>query len=241
MEQRQKIIIPTSDEPLSTPHFNQSTVLSARPVVPLTPGQNTSARLSKLFPMSALIIAAAIAVGIAGGLLIGLRNNNQSAAALAPAATDAAQTSAPASQVETHNQSAPLVSGNGATPEKTASVETRSGTQASIPVKDSNSATAATSESSSTREKKKQNSAPLSPQQSAPVSPVTVRERTNPRADVYNTDQETRAERRAAREQRRREVDDQSSDAVTTPLPRRVERGTQQLNRIKEIFEGQKP
>ncbi len=56
--------------------------------------------------------------------------------------------------------------------------------------------------------------------------------------DERNREAEARAERRAAREQRRRAQTDQPD---VSPLPRQVDRATQPLNRIKEIFEGQKP
>jgi hypothetical protein len=112
MEEKDKIIISTGHEPeegLETPHFDaEETLLAARPVVPLTEeaievarstGSSLGTRaevaaqpLSKRIPVLALVIIAAVSVGLASGLAIGLYQGRQHRTVPAAAQSSSATT-----------------------------------------------------------------------------------------------------------------------------------------------------
>ncbi len=179
----------------------------------------------RILPLS-LIVAAAIGVGIAGGLMLSHRRQTEA---------NAAKTNAPAS-------STAVTTNNAAAPEKSAKTET----QTTVAQQSDNAPTLVAPASNATRDKRRQGSVESfvpQPQQSS-LPPVVMTRNKRSQDDAQSNDDErvredeARAERRAAREQRRRAQTEQPNAA---PLPRQVERATQQLNRIKEIFEGQKP
>lgn len=211
----------------------------------------TAAPLAKrILPLS-LIVAAAIGVGIAGGLMLSHRRQTEANAAKtnAPASPMAVTTNsaaAPQSNVpapsiaETSNPSVRYP--NAAAQEKSARTEM----QTTVAKQSDNAPTFVAPASNATRDKRRQGSVESSvpqPQQSS-LPPVVMTRNRRAQDDSQSNDEEhvredeARAERRAAREQRRRAQTDQPN---ATPLPRQVDRATQQLNRIKEIFEGQKP
>lgn len=252
MQHSPKIVMPLTDEsdaPLPLPHFNEeATVLSARPVVPLASSGNyaaalrsaTNAPLVKRFLPLALIVAAAVGIGIAGGLALSRRHANQteaqSAAASEPASSTADQTSTPQVQYT-------------ATTTREKSVKPETQTTMSEQPNDApvvRTTTPAAIASTATRDKQKRVSVEPTPQQQISLPPAQTRNRRAQEASVFDEDEararddEARAERRAARAERRRAQNGQP-DAALPPLPRQVERATQQLNRIKDIFEGQKP
>lgn len=243
--------MPLTDEPnasLPSPHFNEeATVLSARPVVPLASSGNyaaTNAPLAKRFLPLALIVAAAVGLGIAGGLALSRRHSNPMEAKSAAVVGDE-----PASAA-TEASNPPVQSTATSARKKTLKPETQTITTSgqsndSPPVRAA--ATPAATASTTTHDKHKQaNVEPASPPQQISLPPAAAR---NKRAqevpapdesDARNRDDEARAERRAARAEHRRAQAAQP-DAATPPLPRAVDRATQQLNRIKDIFEGPKP
>src|SRR5918911_902256 len=104
MAERRKIIIPTGanpDGPLPTPHFDTEATLTARPVVPLAEQDMSrpsygdyAGQVRKPFwkrpAILALIVLAAVGVGVAAGLAIGIYRNR--AAATTPVATQPSPT-----------------------------------------------------------------------------------------------------------------------------------------------------
>lgn len=255
MQHSPKIVMPLtneSDAPLPSPHFNEeATVLSARPVVPLASSGNyaaalrsaTNAPLVKRFLPLALIVAAAVGIGIAGGLVISRRHANQTEAKSVTAAASEATSS---TANETSNQQVQYTATTAR--EKSAKPETQT-TINSVQPSDApavKTTTPAAIASTATRGKKKRVSVEPAPQQQISLPPAQARNRRAQEASVSDEDEararddEARAERRAARAERRRAQNGQP-DAALPPLPRQVERATQQLNRIQDIFEGQKP
>lgn len=248
MEHHSKLVIPTGteyDAPLPSPHFNEeSTMLAARPVVPLAASGgvigNAVSMLhatpfaKRILPLS-LIVATAIGVGIAGGLALSHRHQTEANSANNTAAP---QPDVPAPSIaETSNL--PVRYTDDAAQEKSAKTETQTTT-----IKQSDNApTLVAPASNATRDKRRQSSVESSVPQQSSLPPVATRNRRS-QDDAQRDDDEriredeARAARRAAREQRRRAQTEQPNAA---PLPRQVERAKQQLNRIKEIFEGQKP
>ncbi|MFN2453401.1 MAG: hypothetical protein ABR577_04205 [Pyrinomonadaceae bacterium] len=251
MELKEKIVVPTAAEPdesLSLPHFDdEATVLAARPVVPLTAGgesgsafglasQNLNGLFARRVPVLALIVVAAIAIGVVGGLALSLRRNNQSAQKITnPAAATVAsgQGSTNVSPVsEAPHSSVPLVSAPSAnealaTPEQSAQTPPRSETRTVVAKRSENKDSA----------------------EPTPVPPVTLpvvlkREKEHShdeREDKANHKDDERAQKRAERAERRHSSDDQTKDAPPVIRQQQVEQAVQQINRIKEIFEGQKP
>ncbi len=245
-----------SDAPLPLPHFNEeATILSARPVVPLASSGSyaaalrsaTNTPLVKRFLPLALIVAAAVGIGIAGGLAISRRQANQTEAT-STAAVGAAGAIKPASSTanEASNQQVQYTVTTAR--EKSVKPETQT-TVNSVQPNDApavKTTTPIATASTATRDKQKRVSVEPAPPQQISLPPTQTRNRKAQEASVSDEDEararddEARAERRAARAERRRAQNNQP-DAATPPLPRQVERATQQLNRIKDIFEGQKP
>lgn len=242
-----------SNAPLPSPHFNEeATVLSARPVVPLASSGNyvaslratTNAPLVKRFLPLALIVAAAVGIGIAGGLALSRRHANQMEAKSAAAAV----ANEPASSTANEASNPPVQYTATTAREKSVRPET----QTTINSGQSNEApavrttTPVATASTATRDRHKQANVEPAPPQQISLPPAATRNRraqevsAPDESDARARDDEARAERRAARAERRRAQTAQP-DAATQPLPRQIERATQQLNRIKDIFEGQKP
>ncbi len=101
MEERRRIIIPTSVEPqtqLPAPHFDEEATLLARPVVPLTEAKQSPSRTKLLL---ALVVFAALLVGAAGALAFDYFRNHarQNAQVSAePVTVHAPQATEPAAQ-----------------------------------------------------------------------------------------------------------------------------------------------
>ncbi len=239
MELKKEKIMPTlieTGEPLALPQFDdEATMLSARPVVPLAAqseigGIANSSPLVKGVPLLAMIIVVAVSIGVVCGLALGVRRNSRNKQSVtgpvsasvpeqsaASNATTTAQPSAPAPIVETQNQPATY--------------------------------TSAPPASSATRSDQKQHAAASLPSQ--PISPTVVVERDKepPRGArkeeaIGDEHRDGERQKRADRaEPRRHSPDEQSVEQVKDAVmhPHKVERAMQQINRIREIFEGQKP
>lgn len=260
MEQRRKIIIPTgkeSVEALETPHFDEEeTLLSARPVVPLKPGKNggkvtngqhrvivpvvTAEPRRRKTPALTLVVLAAIGVGLAAGFAIARYQAGRKSAA-APGASEPAAAPKPETSVAQKPQPAPVASESPSAP---AAKEAGQTEPAVIPASDKKPETPAQPEASdkpTERDRQtKDNDVPMI------TPPIVPREK--PRADKRegNKDQDEqdqedrkRQKREERREQRRRERDENDDSA---DMPGRVRRRVgEQMNRIREIFEGQEP
>lgn len=256
-------IIDESDASLPLPHFNEeATVLSARPVVPLASSATgfsvfratTGATLVQRYLPLGLILAAAIGIGIAGGLALSRRHSNQTeakssvvpndpvASTTTTTAATATQSNLPASTIAGTSSQQPVQYTTTTVREKSAKAETQT-----IVAKSSNDAPTATTPIApalaTARDKHKQTNIEPASQQQTSLPPVATRNRRAQEVSASDEndargDDDVRAQRRAAREERRRARTDQT-DAATPP--RQTDRATQQLNRINEIFEGQKP
>jgi cytoskeletal protein RodZ len=253
MEDRRRIVIPIGEKP-ETPHFDaEETLLSARPVVPLaassqsrveSAGEITHPPFRRRYSFLALIVLAAVGLGIAAGLSIA-RYRYRQRTTTAPVAAQAPQTPA-------------------ATDTRTATVQTPvDNPQAQAPqIPEVNTVTtaetAATGDQSKTSENEKavetektgeaERAAPPQTKASDAARNKTAGDRqdedngkTAPRVRDNNRagdDTEENAddvrEQRRARRVRRRDDDD------TITLPRTVERTSEQINRIREIFEGRR-
>lgn len=237
MEQKRKIIIPlggsreaipardfdgttTSQAPL----FDAEATLGARPVVPLAETQR-----SRHFPLLALVVILAISAGVAGGFAIGLYRSRQIQQSAAPnttatttISTDAtAQAPAPAQQLPA---AAAVASEKTPEPERT--------TASNAPI-----------------ERTARDNRPKRDEEQV-IPPVEVRERGKEKRDREDRDREDRDRedriaqddvrelRRQRRERRRRarEMNEENGD-----VNQQIERGARELNRIREIFEGQRP
>lgn len=245
--------MPLTNEPnasLASPHFNEeATVLSARPVVPLASSGNyaaTNAPLAKRFLPLALIVAAAVGLGIAGGLALSRRHSNPMEAKSAAVVGD--EPASAATEASNPLVQSTATSARAKTLKPETQTTTTSGHSNDSPPVRAAAATPAATASTTTHDKHKQaNVEPASPPQQISLPPAAAR---NKRAqevpapdesDARNRDDEARAERRAARAEHRRAQAAQPNAATPPPLPRAVDRATQQLNRIKDIFEGPKP
>ena len=252
MEDKNRIVIPTGHEPeemLETPQFDaEETLLAARPVVPLTEdaievahNARSKAATAPLagtrIPMLALIIIAAVSVGLASGLAIGLYQGRQKTA---PIAAQPSSTTVTAADTHLKQKTAqeeiktqlPSVQTVGET-----ETEKQSGpTALSQPEGDPTN-----EEVAETRTRSEDSDIPKPEREVAPdkkksdekqsASPAATRKK--PQDLRANDDGEKRrkvARRRAIREQ------DTYDD-----VPQRIERAGQELNRIREIFEGARP
>lgn len=266
MEQRRKIIVPTgaeTDETLSTPHFDAEATLSARPVVPLTEAVEPPARdiyseshaaayapsvASSSWKRSTLIliILAAVCVGIASGLAIGLYQSSRKA----PAAQIVEQPSASEPQQQATTQPEPMQ------PVLVNQTEPEPEEEISVPTSDKETDDAAETKNST---ETKNNSSDDEPERAnKPVArdnpkrdeervpPTVVRDRQPD--DVVRDERDERMERRERRreerrEERRAERRRQREESAGAPLevPRNIERARQEINRIRDIFEGRQP
>lgn len=255
MAERRKIIIETgaeTGEPLPTPHFDTEATLTARPVVPLadqatyqTQYGDYAARAAKPFwkrpALLVPIILAAVGIGVAAGLAIGIYRNQSTAqppvaSAPTPAVenTDLSQTAEPLpAPVPDESQARSTV------PEEEETEETEEPT---VEPKDEER------ERNATRNERKADDDDDEVRQPvvAAKPPAVVREKKPIKVDEYSIEdrrEERRAEnerrrdeRRAERRERRRRL---REDEIS--IPRGVERGVREADRIREIFEGRQP
>lgn len=246
MAERRKIIIQTGadpGEPLPTPHFDAEATLTARPVVPLTDqeaqihyGNHAGRAAAKPFwkrpALLALIVLAAVGVGIAAGLAIGVYRNRQTAET--PVATTPPSTveEAEANQtVEQPQPAPPTEQAKAAVPD-----EPEEETPAEPKVEER--------ERTVRNERKDDDDNDARPPVEA--KPPVVREKKPVKIDEYVIEdgrearqaekEQRRDERRAERRERRRRG---REDEVN--LPRGIERGRREVDRIREIFEGRQP
>jgi Tfp pilus assembly major pilin PilA len=268
MEQRRKIIVPTgveADEELPTPHFDAEATLLARPVVPLTepvepppdiypPARVAAARAHGAPAASSpwkrstliLIIVAAVCVGIASGLAIGLYQSRRQKAPVAASTT----TQAPAQPVVSEPQQQAA-----AQPEPEARQSARVEQPAEEDETQEDVSAASDDEEKREREPKRRaddeardedkpvarDTRKRDEERSAP--PVVVRERPSEIPDLDEREErriERREQRRAERREARRRQREENPDSPIE-FPRNVERARQEINRIRDIFEGRQP
>jgi hypothetical protein len=248
MAERRKIVIETGEgtsEPLPTPHSDAEATLTARPVVPLNdqephqmPYGDYAGRAPKPFwrrpALIVGIVLAAIGVGLAAGLAIGIYRNRN--AAETPAAN------APAATVENTNLSQtvePTPQESVATvpdqPEEEPVVEPKE--DAVEPKEEERERTTARSER---RDDDDDVSQPVvaKPPVARDKKPIKIDEYTveGERAEREARREQRREERRAERRERRRRRDDNEIN-----LPRGIQRAGREVDRIREIFEGRQP
>lgn len=267
MEQRRKIVVPTgteADETLSTPHFvDDEATLLARPVVPLTepveppPDVYADSRAAAAYAPRAvataspwkrstliLIILAAVGVGIASGLAIGLYQSRQKA----PAAPVAAQPVISEPQQQAATQTEPVQSVRASQPEEQESEpEQEAGVRAEPADEETPDRETKNNSADKTRSDDKQSARDNRKRDEERVPPTDVPD--NSPAD-YSVDDEReerierrerrREERREARRAERRRQREEEGDAPLS-VPRNVERARQEINRIRDIFEGRQP
>lgn len=279
MEQRRKIIISTGsegEETLSTPHFDTEATLAAKPVVPLTEpieppptpqnayavpyaasyGPRAAAAASTPWKRSTLIliILAAVSVGIASGLAIGLyqsRNKTSTPVVAQPsAATETQQTT---SQIPAETTQLPQVKQPEQQPEPeetTAQNETVNTPPIEETNNDSIEKARRDDSRSDEKEERRNNDKQAAREDSrrdeerAPARVVRERASDEPVIDERE-DRIARRERRREerREERRAERRRQREENGDSPLnfPRSAERARQEINRIRDIFEGRQP
>ena len=248
MEQKRKIVVPLSSEP-ETPHFDaEETLLSARPVVPLAGGETRRAAhrngpaargpFYRSLPFLALIVVAAIGIGTLGGLGIARYQYEQrgaSSVATQPVPAPAADTRTTATVRTpdvTAQPQAPSV------PEvriedKSAETETAaedsaekapaSRTKVSDEVEDKRAEGKKEDKKENKREDKRR-------EDDVQTLPPPSRDR----GRTYENNDDDIPPRAQRRERRQR---DRNSDGITD-VPRQIERVDEQINRIREIFEG---
>lgn len=230
MEPKRKIVIPLGDAsreavPASNydggmtvpaPLFDEEATMGARPVVPLA---EASKETSRRFPLLALVVILAVGAGVAGGFAIGVyksRQNRTTATTTNPAATTAS-TDAPAEQL-------PVIASK----------------QSSEPQRRTTEAENASTERTVRESKPAKDDEQLIP-------PVEVRERAREtrearreREDKIKDDdgEQQRVSKRQKKEQRRRARENDQRD---TDLDQQIERAGREVNRIRDIFEGQRP
>lgn len=267
MEQRRKIIVPTgaeADEELSTPHFDAEATLLARPVVPLTEpveppldvymASNAAAAYApraataSLWKRSTLIliILAAVSVGVLSGLAIGLYQSRRKA----PAAPVVARpTTNEPEQATAQPQTEPVQAVRVNQPEEQ---EPETTEEAQIPAatadkekpnketKNDSADESRRDDKQVARENRKRDEERVPPP--APVVPdnspadYSVMDERDVRIERRERRREERKEARRAERRRQREEDDGPSN-----IPRNVERARQEINRIRDIFEGSQP
>ena len=247
MAERRKIVIQTgegTDEPLPTPHFDAEATLTARPVVPLTdqdayrmPHGDYAGRAPKPFwkrpALLVAIVLAAVGVGVAAGLAIGIYRNRN--AAKTPVAT------APTPTVE-NTDLRQTVEPMPTPPERIATVseqpEEKIENEAAVEPKEEER------ERTPARNERKDNDDEVS--QPVVAKPPVVRDKKPAKIEEYTIEDE-RAEREAERERRREERRAERRerrrrrDVEEVSLPRGIERAGREVNRIREIFEGRQP
>ena len=239
MNERRKIIIQTgneTDDPLSTPHFDTEATLTARPVVPLAEGAAVQGygprrlRTGKSWSpwLLVLIVTGAVSLGVATGLGIGFYKNRQATAP--PVANEA---SAPAPDInagKTVELPAPTPTPQPAQEEEArASVPEEIAEEPSVQPKDEKAERAA-------RDERDNDGGKVTP----PVAPEKRREADD---EVLEGDDEARrAERQRRREERRERRRRERELELPAEFPRDIERaGREQINRIRDIFEGREP
>lgn len=252
MAERRKIIIETGaepSEPLPTPHFDAEATLTARPVIPLTDQEtyrpnygDYGARPAKPFwkrpALLIPIILAAVGIGIAAGFAIGLYRNRsvtQPPVATAPAATTENTDLSQKVEPPPAQEEAEVVP----EPETRAPV-TEEKEEKEEPEEKNSAPKVEERERSARDERRDDDNEARQPVVAKP--PAATREKKPIKVDEYEIE-DVRAERQAERERRREERRErrrrQREEGVV--VPRVIERGVRETDRIREIFEGRQP
>lgn len=239
MNERRKIVIPTgddADDSLSTPHFDTEATLTARPVVPLAEGVAGQAydsgrlRAGKSWNplLLVLIVLGAVGLGIATGLAIGFYKNRQASAP--PVASESPAPTQDINVGKTVEPPAPI-----RTPLPTPVEEEA---RASIPE-------VAEEPPVQAKDEKTERAARDDADDSRKTTPTVVPENRRERDDDVaedNDNEERRAERQRRREERRERRRRERDLEEPARFPRDIERaGREQINRIRDIFEGRQP
>lgn len=232
MEDRRKILVHINSEP-ETPHFDaEETLLSARPVVPIAPSaaedfkgvRGNAVPFYKRSAFLALVVVAAVGIGLAAGLSIArYRYQPEDATVAQPAQAPSANDTRTATVQTPKNQQAPTL------PEVKIEEKT-------------------TASDTGAEDKEKADAPSLATKVSTKV-PESSKEKSSDDEDnnVKATKPEPRDKRRASDDDesdtispraQRRERRGRNRDEDTVNLPRRIERAGEQINRIREIFEG---
>lgn len=256
MAERRKIVIETGAEPsqpLPTPHFDAEATMTARPVVPLTDhetyrtnyGDYAAGPAKPFWKRPALlipVILAAVGIGIAAGFAIGMyrnRNAAQPPLATAPApATESTDLSQTVEPPPAHEEVAPEPEEQASVAEEPEERQETKETAAAAP-KDEERERATTA----ARNERKDDDDDIETRQPVVAKPpAAAREKKPIKVDEYVVE-DVRAERRAERERRRDERRErrrrQREDDID--IPRGIERGVREADRIREIFEGRQP
>jgi type IV secretory pathway VirB10-like protein len=238
MADRRKILIPVGSEP-ETPHFDaEETLLSARPVVPIAPGDARedfhyapapAARTSfyKRPAFLALVVVAAVCMGLAAGLVIARYRYQPAPMASQPAQPTAPATTAPDTRtatVQPPKEEQPAL--HPTLPE----VKTEEQTTVAEANEDSDKTDEKASNKAPERSAEKKRAS--DDEDNAKTSQPVTREKKRTSEDNEDADADT-APRAQRRERRTRNRDEDTVD-----IPRRMERASEQINRIREIFEG---
>lgn len=234
MAERKKIVVPVEPE---TPHFDaEETLLSARPVVPITnaesapvfnsPQASTRAPFYRRSLFLSLVVIAAVGIGLASGLAIAryryLERNASPVAsqpAQAPVVNDTRTTAAAQPQKdEAQTPALPEVKIEEKTTIDDSTDDEAKTARAGASAKDEER-----SADKSDKDKEKEDNVRTS-------APATTRDKKRAGDDADEAQDMPRAQRRERRARDRQE------DVVD--IPRRMERASEQINRIREIFEG---
>jgi hypothetical protein len=243
MEDRRKILIPIGTEP-ETPQFDaEETLLSARPVVPIAPAAAAAdfsvapppaavarAPFYKSFSFLALVVVAAIGIGLAAGLGIARYHQGTAAAPVAtqpaevaPAVKESRAASAQTQQENKEAQPAPQL------PEVKIE-ETTAAVNETEAEKRGSSEDAPASKTKAPKDSTDKNKSDQQTEDNVKTTtPTTPRERRR----AGEPEEDDAAPRAQRRDRRVRNRDDEAVD-----IPRRIERASEQINRIREIFEG---
>jgi hypothetical protein len=242
MAERRKIIIQTGagpDESLPTPHFDAEATLTARPVVPLTDQETYQMHYAargavKPFwrrpALLALIVLAAVSVGVAAGFAIGIYRNRQ--VAVTPDATAPSSTAQGAVSDEVVKPPAPTP-----TPEQA---------RAAIPDQTEEPVVTPKDEPREPTARSERKADEVEAKPPAEAKPPVVPEKKPVKVDEYTIKdgrEESQAEREQRREERRaerRENRRRDRDEEIN-VPRRIDRAAREVDRIREIFEGRQP
>lgn len=242
MSERRKIVIQTgndADDSLPTPHFDTEATLTARPVVPLAEGVAGQAYASRgpragqsWSPLLlVLIVVGAVGLGVATGLGIGFYKNRQAAAP--PVVSQSPAPTPDSSVVETVEPPAQTPLPTPEQEEARASVPSVE-EEPSIRPKDEKPERAVKDEKGDRDEGRR-------------ATPPVVTEK-RPASDdgdeafEDNADEVRRAEKQRRREERRERRRRERDLEQRAEFPRDVERaGREQINRIRDIFEGRQP
>jgi type IV secretory pathway VirB10-like protein len=243
MDQKRKIVIPLGEgfgkeaggakdfeggSTVRAPLFDEEATMGARPVVPIAAAYPPP---STRFPLLALVVILAVSAGLAGGLAIGLYKSGQNrpSAASAPAETTTTASAEQASQTPAQEQLPATIAS-----EKSPATQPRTVAAAAV---EENAPTERAARDERPKRDEDKVSAPVAPRETAREKhdreESELEERTLAR-------QEEREARRQQRQERRRRARERE-EADSGDLNRQIDRGARELNRIREIFEGQHP